>query len=158
MNGAHRWALGALVVILVVLDLVLRVGLGLGHFVPDLIVVALLLAARQMRSGWAAGLGLLLGIVEGAVIPLTFGASALALAILGFLGSRSRDLFSGDSPIFLAFYLFAGKWLYDILLHLILLARAQPGSPSSLILVSPLMALYAAAAGIAAYTAYRTLS
>jgi hypothetical protein len=157
MNGS-RLALTALVVLLTVLHLVLRVGLGLGELVPDLIVVAVLLAARQMRPGWAAGVGLLLGILEGAVVPLTFGASALALTVVGYLGSRTREVFSGGGLVFLAFYLFAGKWLYDILLHLILLADATPGPASALLLISPLTALYVAAAGLVAFTAYRTLS
>ncbi|HEX2091161.1 MAG TPA: hypothetical protein VHG28_02120, partial [Longimicrobiaceae bacterium] len=66
----------ALVALLVVVHFVLRVGLGLGQLVPDLISLAVLLAARQMRPGWAAGLGLLLGILEGAVVPPTFGGGA----------------------------------------------------------------------------------
>jgi cell shape-determining protein MreD len=148
----------ALVASLVVLHFVLRVGLGLGQLVPDLIAVAVLLAARELRPGWAAGLGLLLGVLEGAVVPPTFGASALALTVLGFLASRLRDLFSGGGTVFLAFYLFAGKWLYDILLYLIVLVNARPGPASSLLLISPLAALYAAAAGLVAYSAYRTLS
>ncbi|HEX2090894.1 MAG TPA: hypothetical protein VHG28_00775, partial [Longimicrobiaceae bacterium] len=83
---------------------------------------------------------------------------ALALTLLGFLASRSRELFSGGGTIFLAFYLFVGKWLYDILLYLVILVSARPGSASSLLLISPLAALYAAVVGLAAYSAYRTLS
>lgn len=157
MTGS-RTALAALVFLLAVLYFVLRVGLGLGLLVPDLIVVAVLLAARQMRPGWAAGLGLLLGMLEGSVFPLTFGASALALTILGYVGSRTRDVFSGGGLVFLAFYLFAGKWLYDIILYLVLLVDATPGPASALLLLSPPAALYAAAAGLVAYSAYRTLS
>ena len=157
MTGS-RMALAALVVLLAVLYFVLRVGLGLGLLIPDLIVVALLLAARQMRPGWAAGLGLLLGMLEGSVLPLTFGASAVALTIVGYLGSRTRDVFSGGGLVLLAFYLFAGKWLYDIILYVVLLADATPGPASALLLISPLAALYAAAAGLVAYAAYRTLS
>lgn len=157
MNGS-RMALTVLVVLLVALHFVLRVGLGLGELFPDLIVVAVLLAARQLRPGWAAGVGLLLGILEGAVVPLTFGASALALTVVGYLGSRTREIFSGGGPAFIAFYVFAGKWLYDVLLYLTLLADARPGPATALLLISPLAALYAAAAGLAAFAAYRTLS
>lgn len=157
MNGS-RIALAALVVLLAVLYFVLRVGMGLGLLVPDLIVVAVLLAARQLRPGWAAGVGLLLGVLEGSVFPLTFGASALALTLVGYLGSRTRDVFSGGGLVFLAFYLFAGKWLYDIVLYVVVLALVRPGPPSALLLISPLAALYAAAAGLVAYSAYRTLS
>lgn len=158
MTGTSRLGLLVFVAILVVLHFVLRVGLGLGFLVPDLILVALLLAARHMRAGWAAGLGLLLGVLEGAVIPFAFGASALALTILGFVGARSRELFAGYSPVLLTLYLFAGKWAYDILVYVIVMANARPGPISSLYLVSPLSAVYAAAAGLAVYSAYRTFS
>lgn len=158
MNGSPRVALFAFVLLLVLLHFVLRVGLGLGPLVPDLLVVAVLLAAREMRAGWAAGLGLLLGVLEGALVPFAFGASALVLTVLGFLGARSREIFAGYSPVFLAFYLFAGKWLYDVLLYLVVWANARPGPASTLILISPLAAVYAAAAGLVVYAAYRTLS
>jgi len=158
MNGAPRAAILALVAVLTVLHFVFRVGFGLGWLVPDLLVVALLLAARQMRAGWAAGLGLLLGTLEGAVIPFTFGASGVVLAVLGFAGSRTRNLVSGHSPVFLAFYLFAGKWLHDALLYMVTTATASAGPASSLLLISPLAAVYAAAAGLLAYSAQRTFS
>jgi cell shape-determining protein MreD len=158
MNGAPRAAMIALVLILVVLHFILRIALGLGWLVPDLLVVAALLAARHMRAGWAAGVGFLLGLLEGAVIPDTFGASALVLAVLAFLGSRTRELFSGYSPVFLAFYLFAGKWLYDLLFYLVVLVDARPGPASALLVASFPAAVYAAAAGVLAYSAYRTLS
>ncbi|MDQ3388164.1 MAG: hypothetical protein M3483_01540 [Gemmatimonadota bacterium] len=158
MTGTSRLGLLIFVAILVILHFVLRVGLGLGFLVPDLILVALLLAARHMRAGWAAGLGLLLGVLEGAVIPFAFGASALALTILGFAGARSRELFAGYSPVLLALYLFAGKWAYDILVYVIVMANSRPGPISTLYLVSPLSAVYAAAAGLAVYSAYRTFS
>lgn len=158
MNGASRGALAAFVAALVVVHYVLRIGLGLGPLVPDLVLVAVLLAARQMRAGWAAGLGLLLGILEGSLVAFTFGAHSLVLAVLGYLGARSRDFVSGYSPVFLAFYLFAGKWLYDVLLYLVVTVNARPGPASTLVLISPLAAVYAAAAGLAAYSAYRTLT
>lgn len=156
MRRHSRWALVGMVVALVVLHFVLRIGLGFGRLAPDLLVVALLLAAREMRAGWAAGLGLLLGILDGAVLPETFGQSALVLTILGFLGARSRDLVSGDSPIFLALYLFVGKWLFDILMYLFSGALFR-GLAADLILVSPLAALYAAAAGLIVSALYRAL-
>lgn len=158
MNGTSRGALIALVAILVVLHFFLRVGLGLGPLVPDLVVVAVLLAARQMRPGWAAGLGLLLGILEGAMVPFAFGASALVLSVLGYLGARTREFVAGYSPVFLVFYLFAGKWLHDALLYLVVLVNARAGPASFLLLISPLAALYAAIAGLVVFSAYRTLS
>ena len=157
MIGPVRWGFWAFVAVLVVLHFVLRIGLGFAQLAPDLLVVALLLAAREMRAGYAAGLGLFLGILDGAVVPFNLGASALVLTILGFLGGRSREVVGGESFVLLAVYLFAGKWLYDTLLYLVTGDLFQGGA-TYLLLVSPLTALYAAAAGLAALATYRALA
>jgi cell shape-determining protein MreD len=157
MTEGTRWQFTGLIAVLVVLYFLLRVGLGLGALAPDLLVVALLLAARRMRAGWAAGLGLALGVLDGAVHPLTMGAGAVALAALGYLAARSREALSGDSPVLLALYLFAGKWLYDVLVSVLLIRSHMAGPVSSLLLASPLAAAYAAAAGLAAALAYRAV-
>jgi cell shape-determining protein MreD len=157
MNGQIRWSYWVLIALLVVLHFVLRIGMGLQELAPDLLVIALLLAAREMRAGWAAGLGLLLGILDGSIVPFTLGASAVVLTLLGFLGARSRDLFSGDSYLFLAVYLFAGKWLFDTLLFLLTGLAFAPGA-SYLLLISPLAALYAAAVGLVSLAVYRAFA
>lgn len=158
MTRTPRWALVAFIVVLVVLHFVLRIGLGYGEFAPDLLVVAVLLAARELRAGAAAGVGLLLGVLEGAVVPFAMGASALVLTVLGFVGARSREVFASDSLVYLALYLFVGKWLYDALLHLVSGALVHPVSASSLWLVSPLAAAYAAAAGLIGVAVYRAVA
>jgi cell shape-determining protein MreD len=158
MTEGTRWQFVALIALLVVLHFFLRVGLGLGWMAPDLLVVGVLLAARRIGGGWAAGLGVLLGVLDGAVIEYTMGASAVALAILAYLGSRSRDVLAGDSPVSLVLYLFAGKWLYDVLMFIVLAATATAPPASALLLVSPLSALYAAGAGLLAVFAYRSIT
>jgi hypothetical protein len=152
-----RWGLWLFLAFLVVLHFILRLGLGLGHLAPDLLVVALLLAAREMRAGWAAGLGLGLGILDGSMVPFNLGASALVLTVIGFLGARTRELFAGDNFLFLALYLFVGKWLYDTLLYLVTGDLFSSGA-AYLLLISPLTALYAAAAGVVALAAYRAFA
>lgn len=152
-----RWGFWVFIGCLVVLHFVLRLGVGLGQLAPDLLLVALLLAAREMRAGWAAGLGLALGIIDGSMVPFNLGASALALTVIGFLGARTREIVSGDSFVFVALYLFGGKWLYDTLLYLIT-GDLFTASATDLVLVSPLTALYAAAAGVVSLTAYRAFA
>ncbi|HET6229129.1 MAG TPA: hypothetical protein VFE05_03560 [Longimicrobiaceae bacterium] len=156
MTGDTRYKFIAFIAGLVILHFVLRIGLGLGPLAPDLLVVAFLLAARRIRPGTASGLGLVLGLLEGAV-SFTVGASSLVLAVMGYFASRSRDMMAGDSPVLLALYLFAGKWIYDVLLYLVLWATASAGPASSLLLISPLEGLYAAAAGLAASAIYRAV-
>ena len=157
MNGSRGWGFRIFIAVLVVLHFVLRVGLGLDQLAPDLLVVALLLAAREFRAGWAAGLGLLLGVLDGSMVPFNLGISARVLTTLGFVGARSREIFSGESYVFLALYLFAGKWLYDVFLSLLTRELFRSGA-SELLVIAPMNALYAAAAGVLAMAAYRAFT
>jgi cell shape-determining protein MreD len=158
MTEGTRWQFVAFVAVLVVLYFLLRMGLGLGELAPDFLVVALLLASRRLRPGWAAGLGFALGLLDGAAHPLTMGAGAVALSVLGYGAARSREVISGDSPVLLALFLLAGKWIYDLLMWILLLRLNLSGPVGSLLMVSPLAALYAAAVGLAAAAAYRSVA
>lgn len=157
MNGTMGWGFRIFIAVLVVLHFVLRVGLGFDQLAPDLLVVALLLAAREIRAGWAAGLGLLLGVVDGSMVPFNLGISALVLTALGFVGARSREIFSGESYVFVALYLFVGKWLYDAMLLLLTRELFRAGA-SEILVVAPMNAIYAAAAGVLAIAAYRAFT
>lgn len=157
MNGRVGWGFVALVAVVVVLHFVLRVGLGFQQLAPDLLVVAVLLAARHLPAGLASGFGFLMGLLEGALVPSVLGASSLALTIVGFLGARSREVFAEDNYVLLAIYLFVGKWLYDVILFTATGDLFGPGA-TYLILISPLTALYAAAAGLIAVMIYRAFT
>lgn len=156
-RGRSRLPILIFVAVLVILHFLLRVGLGLGELAPDLLVLALLLAARELRAGTAAALGLVLGILEGSVIPFALGALPVVFTLLGYLGSRTRELFAGDSLVFLALYLFVGKWVADVLLQLLTGTALRTGGVSALLLISPLAALYLAAVGLLAVSMYRAV-
>ena len=146
----------AFIATLVVLHFALHVGLGWGAVAPDLIIVAALLAARRMQAPWAAGLGLGLGLMQDALSYTAFGASGIIMCVLCYLGSRSRDFFEGDSILFLAVYLFLGKWLSDVALNIF--GRSAPLDPFTLFAATaPLAALYSAVAGSLALAAFRSL-
>jgi hypothetical protein len=145
------------VAVLVVLHFALRIGLGLGSLAPDLLVVAFLVYARESRPGTAAGMGVLLGVLEGSA-TYSVGAASLVLALLGYFASRSRDLVASDGLVLMAFYLFAGKWVYDVALFGVTALSAHAGSASSLIVFSLPAAIYAAAAGVAAVMTYRAIA
>lgn len=147
------YAYWVFIAILVFLHFALHVGFGLEGAAPDLLVVATLFGARRLRAPGAALVGLGLGLLEDALSVVAFGASALALSILGFLGARSRDLFEGDSLLFVAVYIFLGKWLRDAV-H-VALTDAERGT---LLSSSPLAALYAAIAGLVALGVYRAVT
>lgn len=146
MSG--RWRLWAVVGALAFLHFLLHVGLGLGGWVPDLLTVALLVGARETHMGVGAGLGFAFGLMEDAFSLLSFGANTVALTVVGILGARTRDLFVGDSLLFLAFYLLVGKWLRDAV-HWIMAGEGVRGPVVDQLLVqSPMQSLYAAAVGI----------
>jgi rod shape-determining protein MreD len=157
MNSRIGWGFWVFIALLVVLHFLLRVGLGYEELAPDLLVVSLLLAARNLSAGIAAGVGLLLGVIDGALVPFALGASALALTILGFLGARSRELFSEDNFLLLALYLFVGKWAFDTMVYFATGDVFRAGA-SYLLIVSPLTAIYAAAAGLVGITIYRAFA
>jgi rod shape-determining protein MreD len=108
------WIFWTLVVVLFVLHFLLHVGFGM-NAAPDLLAIALLLAAREVGVGAGAGLGLFVGLLEDALSVLSFGASAVAMSLLGAAGAATRDLFVGDSRLFVVSYFFLGKWARDLI-------------------------------------------
>jgi rod shape-determining protein MreD len=158
MTDGTRWKFALFIAVLVALHFVLRIGLGLGVLAPDLLVVALLLASRQLRPGGAAGLGFVLGLLEGAVNPQVFGVASLGLAILGYVGSRSREWLAGDDPLTMVAFFFAGTLLYELLVYVILLVNGSGGSVMAVVIPGIFAALYAAVAGFGASTLYRSVA
>jgi rod shape-determining protein MreD len=136
------------VVGLVVLHFFLHAGLGVGRAAPDLLTVGLLLASREVGVGTAAGLGLGLGLLEDALSVLSFGANAVALSLVGLLGAVTRDLFVGDSLIFLVSYFVLGKWMRDLLTWMMLGHALRHSFVEQVIAHGFLDGLYAAAVGI----------
>ena len=100
--------------VLACLHLLLHVGFSYGRGAPDLLTVGLLLAAREVGLGRAAGLGLFFGLLEDALSVLSFGANSVAMCVVGSAGALTRDFFVGDSRYFLVSYLFIGKWVRDL--------------------------------------------
>ena len=87
----------------------IQICAGTCHF------VALELDARMKlaHARVSVVVGLLLGVLDGSMVPFNLGISALVLTALGFVGARSREIFSGESYVFLALYLFVvGRCLW----------------------------------------------
>ncbi len=99
---------------LVLVHFFLHVGLGFGDGAPDLLTVGLLLAAREVRLGQAAVMGFFFGLLEDALSVLAFGANGVALTLVGMGGAFTRDLFVGDSRLFIVSYFWLGKWVRDL--------------------------------------------
>lgn len=115
MSARVRLRVWVLVVLLFVLHFMLHIGLAFADGAPDLLTISLLLAAREIGFGRAAGVGLVFGLLEDALTVLAFGANSIAMTLTAIGGAFTRDLFVGDSRTFLVSYLFIGKWARDLI-------------------------------------------
>jgi rod shape-determining protein MreD len=113
VSASRRPIVWVLVVVLSILHFVLHVGFGIGRAAPDLLTIGVLLMVREVGLGTAAGLGLFFGLLEDSLSVLAFGANSVAMTVIGILGALTRDLFVGDSRLFVLSYLFVGKWMRD---------------------------------------------
>ena len=111
----RRWSTWILVGALVLAHFILHVGFGYGRGAPDLLTIGLLLAARDVGLGPAAVVGLVFGLLEDALSVLAFGANTVTMTAIGIAGAFTRDLFVGDSRLFVVSYFFVGKWARDFL-------------------------------------------
>lgn len=140
--------------VLVGLHFLLHVGFGFGGGAPDLLTLALLIAAREMRVGWAALTGLVFGLLEDALSVLAFGASTLAMTVVGWAGARTRDLFVGDSLLFVVSYFAFGKWARDLIRWVAVGEDLREPFVSAVLVGSGLQAVYAALVGVLVVTLF----
>lgn len=145
------------IIILVLLDLAIHIGLGYGPGAPDLLTVAALLWSRRLTGVAASFVGLITGLLADALSLVAFGASSIALVIVCFLGARTRDMFEGNSTLFIAFYLFLGKLLRDAIWFAVAPAARQGQDISVLWTVAPLHALVTAVTGAIALMIFRAV-
>ena len=134
---------------LFVLHFVLHVGFGFGIGAPDLLTVALLLGAREMGVGGGAGLGFLFGLLEDALSVLAFGANSVAMTVLGLAGATTRDLFVGDSLVFLVSYFVLGKFTRDLLHWIVVGGTLREPFVQHVLVEGLLGGVYAAVVGVA---------
>lgn len=114
MSDVGRLRVWVLALVLFLLHFLLHVGLSYGREAPDLLTLALLLVAREVSVGRAAALGLVLGLFEDALSVLAFGGNSVAMTLVAIGGALTKDLFVGDSRLFLISYVFLGKWIRDL--------------------------------------------
>ena len=142
--------------ILIVLHYTLRPLLAWRASV-DFLIVALLLGSVRLRPGAAAVYGFLLGLVSDSLAVGAFGASALAMSLVGFGASWLKAVFFADNLVLNGFFLFLAKWVFD-LIYLIVGHRAQGAELLMQIFVwSPLWAAVTAAAGVIALSLLKPL-
>ena len=86
---------------------------------PDFLIIALLIVSVRVRPGLAAICGLLLGLASDSVALSAFGAGALAMTLIGFAWSRLKAVFFADHVLLNGFFLFLGKWVYEVMMNLV---------------------------------------
>jgi rod shape-determining protein MreD len=140
---------GVVAAALAVLHFLLHVGLGIGGAAPDLLTVALLLVVREVGIGAAAGVGLGFGILEDALSVVAFGVNSVAMTLVGLAGGTTRDLFVGDSLVFLISYFVLGKFVRDLMTWILMGDALREPFVSQVLVQGLLGGVYAAIVGVA---------
>lgn len=123
----------------------------------DFLIIALLFASVRMRPGWAAVFGLVLGLVADSLSVGGLGTAALGMSVVGFAGSWLKAVFFADNLALNAFFLFLGKWLFDVIVLLAGLSASGSDLLMQIVVWSPLSAAVTAVAGAVALSLLRPL-
>jgi rod shape-determining protein MreD len=117
---------------------------------PDFLIIALLLASVRVRPGVAALFGFVLGLASDSLALGAFGAGALAMSVIGYTWSRLKAVFFADHVLLNGFFLFLGKWAYEIMMNLV--ERRMQGAEllMQILVWSSLSAAVTAVAGVLA--------
>lgn len=153
-TNAVRTALVCL--ILIVMHYTLRPLLGWRASI-DFLLIALVFGSVRMRPAGAAIFGFILGLAADSLALGSFGAGALAGTIVGFAASWLKAVFFADNLALNAFFLFIGKWAFDLIF--VLMERRMHGAEMlmQIIVWSPLAAAVTALAGVIAIAMLRPI-
>ena len=156
MNWGSLVRTTIVVLILIVLHYTLRPLLAWRTSI-DFLLIALVFAAVRMRPAAGALFGFVLGLAADSLALGAFGAGALAATIVGFSASYMKAVFFADNLALNGFFLFLGKWLFDLVF--VLMERRMQGTEllMQLIVWSPLSAAVTAVAGVVAITVLRPI-
>ncbi len=153
-RSTDRFRVGLVILFLVIGDAYLLPSLVAGPWLPDLLVLALLLLAIRQRPGLAAVTGFVVGLIADVLTPAHFGSQILAHVLVGWGASWGRSLFFADN-LFVNFALFlVGTWVRNLLVLLL------SGTDVPMLLVqmatwSPLQGLSTAVVGVVVVLLFR---
>ena len=154
----QRWQLGAVLLLLVVLQFAVRPLIGdprIERVAPDFLLLALLVYSIRARPGQGAIAGFVVGIVTDSLSPTAFGAGALAHTVIGYLAAWGKVVFFADNLFVNAVFFFVGTWFRDV--FVLLIGHHAQGSAFywQILYLSPLKALTTAVAGVVVLLIFR---
>lgn len=154
MNWTNAVRTTLVCIILIALHYTLRPLLGWRASV-DFLLIALVFGAVRMRPAGASVLGLVIGLSADSLALSAFGAGALAGTLVGFAASWLKAVFFADNLALNAFFLFLGKWGFDVVY--VLMEQRMHGMDMlmQIIVWSPLSAAVTALAGVIAIAMLR---
>lgn len=156
MNWATAIRTAIVCLILIVLHYTLRPLLNWRTAI-DFLLIALVFGAVRVRPAGAVIYGFILGLAADSLALGAFGAGALAATIVAFSASYLKAVFFADNMALNGFFLFVGKWLFDLVY--VLMERRMLGTEllMQLIVWTPLSAAVTAIAGVVAITVLRPI-
>lgn len=156
MNWTNAVRTALVCIILIALHYTLRPLLGWRASV-DFLLISLVFGAVRMRPGGAAIYGFLIGLAADSLALGAFGAGALAGTLVGFAASWLKAVFFADNLALNAFFLFLGKWAFDLVY--VLMEQRMHGMDMlmQIIVWSPLSAAVTALAGVIAIAMLRPI-
>ncbi len=156
MNWTNAVRTALVCIILIALHYTLRPLLGWRASV-DFLLIALVFGAVRMRPAGAAIYGFILGLAADSLALGAFGAGALAGTLVGFAASWLKAVFFADNLALNAFFLFLGKWAFDLVY--VLMEQRMNGMDMlmQIIVWSPLSAAVTALAGVIAIAMLRPI-
>ena len=153
--GTPRLRLWIVVVVLLAAHFVLRPRLFPSRLAPNFVMVALLFFAIRSRPGAGAVAGFVVGLLTDAVAPTTFGATTIALTIIGYAAGWLKAVVFPDNILVTAVFVFAASWLRDVLELAASNALRSGALGTQLLVLSPAGALSTAAAAVVALLLFR---
>lgn len=151
-DALRFWSVLAL---LVVLQFSVRSRFGNERVAPDFLLLALLIYTIRARPGASAAAGFVVGLMGDALTPASFGAGALAHAIVGYVSSWAKVLFFAENLLVNGGLFFVGTWLRNLILAVASGKLAGPQLRWELLVWSPLEGLTTAAAGVLVLMVFR---
>ncbi len=149
MRRSDRYRFYVILGVLVVLQFSLRTRLGDSRVAPDFLLLALLIYTIRAAPGPSAVAGFLVGLLQDALTPASFGAGALAHTLVAYLASSSKAIFFAENLFVNGCLFFAGTWCRNLVVALAS-GKLEGGLLGWELLVwSPIQSLTTAVVGVA---------